>query len=155
MVHNLVRELLQSRRTLAVAESLTGGALAAKVVDTAGASGAFLGGIVAYSAQAKRLLLGVPADLIELRGTVDPDVALQMAIGVQEVFGSDVALATTGVAGPGPSEQKPEGTVFIAAVLGEQTMGRRFRFEGGRAAIREQTVEAALDLALARLAGDE
>jgi competence/damage-inducible protein CinA C-terminal domain len=155
MVRDLVRELLQSGRTLAVAESLTGGALAARIVDTPGASGTFLGGVVAYSAEAKRKMLDVSAKLIAKCGTVDPDVALQMATGVQGTFGSDVAIATTGVAGPGPAEHKPEGTVFIAVVVGQETFVKRFLFEGDRASIREQSVDAAFDLALARLAADE
>jgi len=102
-------------RTIAFAESCTGGLCAAGLTDVAGSSDVVLGGVVAYSNDAKQRLLGVPAELLEAHGAVSEPVALAMATGARERFGSSVAVATTGIAGPGGgSEQKPVGTVCFA-----------------------------------------
>lgn len=88
--------------TLAVAESLTGGAVCARLVDVPGASRVLRGGVTAYATDLKASLLGVDDELLAARGAVDPDVAAAMAAGVRERLGADVGLATTGVAGPDP-----------------------------------------------------
>ncbi|KMM47107.1 hypothetical protein CWIS_01430 [Cellulomonas sp. A375-1] len=132
--------------TLAVAESLTGGLLSARLVDVPGASLVHRGAVVAYATDLKARLLGVDDDLLTQRGPVDPDVALQMADGVRERLGADVGLATTGVAGPEGQDGKPPGTVHVAVVT---PFGRRvvsLLLAGDRAAVRAQTVEAALRL---------
>ena len=111
-VHNL---LLESGKTLAVAESCTGGSISAKFTAMAGASAYFLCGVTAYANEAKCNLLGVDATLIERHGAVSEEVARAMAEGVRRVSGADFAAATTGIAGPtGGSEQKPVGTVWFA-----------------------------------------
>ena len=111
-VHNL---LLESGKTLAVAESCTGGSISAKFTAMAGASAYFLCGVTAYANEAKCNLLGVDATLIERHGAVSEEVARAMAEGVRRVSGADFAVATTGIAGPtGGSEQKPVGTVWFA-----------------------------------------
>ena len=111
-VHNL---LLESGKTLAVAESCTGGSISAKFTAMAGASAYFLCGVTAYANEAKRDLLGVDAALIERYGAVSEEVARAMAEGARRVSGADFAVATTGIAGPtGGSEQKPVGTVWFA-----------------------------------------
>ena len=111
-VHNL---LLESGKTLAVAESCTGGSISAKFTAMAGASAYFLCGVTAYANEAKRDLLGVDAALIERHGAVSEEVARAMAEGARRVSGADFAVATTGIAGPtGGSEQKPVGTVWFA-----------------------------------------
>ena len=111
-VHNL---LLESGKTLAVAESCTGGSISAKFTAMAGASAYFLCGVTAYANEAKRDLLGVDAMLIERHGAVSEEVARAMAEGARRVSGADFAVATTGIAGPtGGSEQKPVGTVWFA-----------------------------------------
>ena len=111
-VHNL---LLESGKTLAVAESCTGGSISAKFTAMAGASAYFLCGVTAYANEAKRDLLGVDAALIERHGAVSEEVARSMAEGARRVSGADFAVATTGIAGPtGGSEQKPVGTVWFA-----------------------------------------
>jgi CDP-diacylglycerol--glycerol-3-phosphate 3-phosphatidyltransferase len=105
-----VHELLLARgETLAVAESLTGGALAAAVVAVPGVSATFRGGVVAYATELKSELLGVDAALLAARGPVDPDVAVAMAEGVRERLGATWGLATTGVAGPDPQDGHPPG----------------------------------------------
>lgn len=111
-VHNL---LLESGKTLAVAESCTGGSISAKFTAMAGASAYFLCGVTAYANEAKRDILGVDAALIEQHGAVSEQVARAMAEGVRRISGADYAVATTGIAGPtGGSEQKPVGTVWFA-----------------------------------------
>lgn len=146
----LVASLTRAGETLACAESLTAGLVAATVADTPGASVVLLGGVVAYAAEVKTLLLDVPADLVARVGTVDPAVAVAMAEGVRRRLGATWGLATTGVAGPGPSEGKPAGTVHVAVAGPSGTVTRALRLNGTRAEIRAATVDAVL-----RLAGEE
>ena len=110
----LVEEAVRRALTVATAESLTGGALAAAVVDVPGASACFEGAVVSYSNRVKTEVLGVPARLLAERGSVDPDVAVAMAEGARRRLGTDWAVSTTGVAGPEPHDGKPVGTVFLA-----------------------------------------
>jgi nicotinamide-nucleotide amidase len=142
-------ELLETLRargqTLAVAESLTGGLLAATIVDVPGASRVFRGGLVVYATDLKATLAGVPADLLAERGPVDPDVAAHLARGARERCGADWGLATTGVAGPEPQGEAAVGTVFVA-VSGPVDAVRAPRLDGSRAQIRAGAVVAALEL---------
>ncbi len=143
----LVGLLAASGRTLATAESLTGGALAARVVDVPGASAVFRGGVVAYATELKARLLDVDADLLARRGAVDPDVALAMAAGVRARLGADVGVSTTGVAGPDPQDGVAPGTVYVAVDDGTgEPRVRRLQVEGPRDAVRAASVEAALGL---------
>ncbi len=135
--------------SLAVAESLTGGAVCARLVDVAGASRVLRGGVVAYATDLKAALLGVPDELLADRGAVDPDVAAAMAAGVRDRLGADVGLATTGVAGPDPQDGRPPGTVYIAvATPAGARVGSR-QLAGDRADVRAATVDAVFELALA------
>src|SRR6185369_8134485 len=109
----LLAALAARGETLAVAESLTGGLLAATIVDVPGASAAFRGGFVVYATDLKATLAGVDRDLLASRGPVDPDVAVALAVGARERCGADWGLATTGVAGPDPQDGVPVGTVFV------------------------------------------
>ncbi len=145
----LVHHLTDVGETVACAESLTAGLLAAAIADTPGASLVLRGGVVAYAADLKVALLGVDAALIEEAGTVDPRVAVAMAEGVRERLGSTWGLSTTGVAGPGPAEGKPEGTVHVAVSGPTGTVTRALRLDGGRAEIRRRTVAEVLALAVA------
>jgi PncC family amidohydrolase len=99
--------------TLATAESLTGGRLAAAVTSVPGASASYLGGLVTYATALKQHLLGVPDEVVERYGVVSAECARAMAEGAREVTGATYALATTGVAGPDAQEGKPVGTVFV------------------------------------------
>ena len=118
-----VLDLLVARAgTLAVAESLTGGMVAAEITAAPGASRAFRGSVTAYATDLKRELLGVDAALLAERGAVDSEVARQMAVGVRRVCGADVGIATTGVAGPDEQDGKPVGTVFVAVVGPDQDL---------------------------------
>jgi len=110
----VVRLLTQQGRTVAVAESLTGGLVVAALVGVPGASKVVRGGVVAYMTDLKSSLLGVDPDLLARVGAVDPDVALAMARGVAELLGADYGVATTGVAGPDPQDGQPVGRVYVA-----------------------------------------
>lgn len=146
----LVHHLTAAGQTVACAESLTAGLLAAAIADTPGASVVLRGGVVAYAADLKVALLGVDPQLVAEAGTVDPRVAVAMAEGVRERLGATWGLSTTGVAGPGPAEGKPEGTVHIAVSGPAGTVTRALRLHGGRAQIRRDTVAQALALAVER-----
>ncbi|HEV2640405.1 MAG TPA: CinA family protein [Actinocrinis sp.] len=132
--------------TLAVAESLTGGRLAAALTWPAGASRAFRGSVTAYATELKAAVLGVDPDLLARVGAVDAEVARQMAAGVRALCGSDLALATTGVAGPTPQDGRPVGTVYIALADHQGAEAALFRFSGTRSSIQDATVAAALNL---------
>ncbi len=140
--------------TVAVAESLTGGLVTARLVDVPGASEVLMGGVVAYAPDAKSNVLGVDPDLIERVGTVHPDVAASMATGVARVLDATWGVATTGNAGPEPSEGKPVGLVHVAVAGPSGVVTEELNLSGGRLEIREQTVDAVLSLLVARL-GEE
>ena len=147
----VVAALHEAGASIAVAESLTGGRLCAALVDVPGASDVVLGGIVAYTAEAKTRVLGVDPVLLENVGTVDPSTAAAMALNVRRQFDSTYALATTGVAGPVPSEGKAVGTVYIALASANDIDVRRLTLDGDRDSIRNDTVLQCLSLLLATL----
>jgi nicotinamide-nucleotide amidase len=152
-VADLVATLVARRLTLATAESLTGGLLAATLVDIPGVSAVYRGGLVVYATDLKHVLAGVPEDLLAARGPVDPDVARALAVGARERCRADWGLATTGVAGPDPQDGKPVGTAFVAAAGPASANVRRLALSGDRAAIRAGTVAAAVELLLGELTG--
>ncbi len=132
---------------LAVAESCTGGKLAAAVTDVAGASEVFDCGVVSYSNGIKHEVLCVPAEQLALYGAVSPQVAEAMARGVRELAHADLALSTTGIAGPGGgSAEKPVGLVYIGFADADRVFSVENRFSGDRRQVREQTVARALEL---------
>lgn len=131
---------------LAVAESLTGGLLADAFVRVPGASKVLRGSIVAYATDLKHSALGVPEELLAQVGPVNPEVALAMAVGAANKLSADVALATTGVAGPDEQDGNPVGTVFIALVTPLGSDVTALQLSGDRASIRLQAAEAAVSL---------
>jgi nicotinamide-nucleotide amidase len=142
-----VHEALLARgETFAVAESLTGGALAATVTAVPGVSATFRGGVVAYATDLKGDLLGVPADLLARHGPVHPLVAAAMAAGARQRLGAAYGLATTGVAGPDPQDGHRPGEVYLGLAGGGRLrlLHRRLDLTGDRAAVRAGTVRAAL-----------
>ncbi|MFE3740578.1 CinA family protein [Streptomyces sp. NPDC059134] len=151
-----VLELLAGRGgTLAVAESLTGGLVAAELTGVPGASRAFRGAVTAYATDLKRDVLGVDGALLDERGAVDLEVARQMAAGVRRALGADWGVATTGVAGPDPQDGQPVGTVYVA-VAGPEGAGKvaALRLNGDRADIRKESVRSVLGLLLGELSGN-
>ncbi|MCM2411319.1 nicotinamide-nucleotide amidohydrolase family protein [Streptomyces sp. RKAG290] len=151
----VLRLLVGRGETLAVAESLTGGLVAAELTSVPGASHSFRGSVTAYATPLKSEVLGVDAALLAERGAVDPEVASQMAEGVRKVLGADWGLATTGVAGPEPQDGQPVGTVFVA-VRGPRGAGKvaALRLNGCRADIRKESVRSVLDLLSGELGGN-
>jgi nicotinamide-nucleotide amidase len=150
-----VHALLQAHgQTVAVAESLTGGLVAAALTDIPGASASFRGGIVSYATELKAALLGVDAAMLARHGAVYAPVAAAMAAGVRTRLGASYGLATTGVAGPEPQDGQPVGTVHIAVSADDDTVVRTLALSGDRSQIRRLTVERALGLLLGRL-GEE
>lgn len=152
-----VAKLLRGRR-LGLAESCSGGLLAARITNVPGASEYLRGSVVAYSYEAKEELLGVPKELLEEHGAVSPEVAEAMAIGALERFGADVAVSITGVAGPGGgTEEKPVGYVCFNARLADGTaLARDPVIPGDRHDIRERSALVAMHMLRNLLgAGDE
>lgn len=140
------RLLYESGRTLAVAESCTGGLIAHRITNVPGSSEVFLRGFVAYSPQAKVELLGVPPSVLEREGAVSATVAEAMARGARERAGADLAVASTGIAGPsGGTEDKPVGTVYLALADSNGAWSKRFLFRGERGQIKITASTAALD----------
>lgn len=147
-MEEVVGGLLKSRGyTIAAAESCTGGLLTSRLTDVAGSSSYVRASVVAYAYEDKTSLLGVPKELIETHGAVSEPVAVAMAEGIRERTGADVAVAITGIAGPGGgTATKPVGTVVIAAIVpGRPVYVRTYAFIGGRAMVKFQATQAALD----------
>jgi nicotinamide-nucleotide amidase len=141
-----VHVLVERRETLATAESLTGGLVAATIVEIPGVSSVYRGGFVVYATELKGTLAGVPAGLLEERGPVDPDVAAKLAEGARERCGADWGLATTGVAGPEPQDDKPVGLVYVAVAGPTGTRVSELKLPGNRAEVRTESVTAVLQL---------
>ncbi|WP_354180468.1 CinA family protein [Arthrobacter sp. UYP6] len=138
--------------TLATAESLTAGMVAAELGAVPGVSAVLAGGIIAYSNSVKKKVLGVDGDLLATAGSVDAGVARQMAEGARRVLETDLGVSTTGAAGPEPHDGKAVGCVFIAVASREETFVREFLFSGDRTAIRRQACDEALVLLARALA---
>lgn len=154
-VDSQVARLLQGRR-LGLAESCSGGLLAARITDLPGASSYFAGSVVAYSNEAKSQLLGVDPELIEAHGAVSSEVAAAMSAGALERFAADVAVSITGIAGPdGGTEQKPVGYVCFDARLADGTsIARQPTIPGGRDDVRERSALVAMHLLRTLLGGE-
>jgi nicotinamide-nucleotide amidase len=147
---------LLTDRSVAVAESCTGGLMAARLTDRAGSSGYFAGGVVAYSNQAKIELVGVSSELIERFGAVSDEVAEALAVGALERFHADFGLGITGIAGPGGgTEEKPVGLVcFCVAAASGEKLTRHARLPGDRADVRDRSTTVALHLLRRLLRGE-
>jgi nicotinamide-nucleotide amidase len=148
-VEEIVLALCRARGLrLATAESCTGGLVSARLTSIPGSSDVFVGGIVAYANAVKEAELGVPADLIEAHGSVSPEVAAAMAAGVRARLAADVAVAVTGVAGPGGgTPEKPVGLVYLHVETPEASDGVEFNYAADRESIRVRSAVAALHLA--------
>ncbi|MFC9354342.1 CinA family protein [Arthrobacter sp. NPDC057013] len=131
--------------TVATAESLTAGMVAAVLADTPGASAMLQGGVISYNNTVKRDVLGVPQDLLDAVGSVDEAVAAAMAEGARRVCGADLAVSTTGVAGPDAHDGKAVGTVFVGVATADGVQTFPYSFQGTRAEIRGLACGAALE----------
>ncbi|WP_433368821.1 CinA family protein [Actinoplanes sp. CA-142083] len=141
-----VHRLVERGETLATAESLTGGLVAATIVEIPGVSAVYRGGLVVYATDLKASLAGVPELLLKERGPVDPQVAVALAAGCRERCGADWGLATTGVAGPDPQDGKPVGRVYIAVAGAAGSAVRELQLDGNRDVIRTESVMSVLRL---------
>ena len=147
------RLLKASGKTVAAAESLTGGSLGVRLSKAPGASAYFRGSAVTYTAEAKHEVLGVSKETIEGPGIVSEECAREMAQGARRVFDADVGVALTGVAGPEPHDDKPVGTVCVALSAEGDEVSRSFRAPGDRDQVRRWAEQAALDLLRRHLDG--
>jgi len=151
LAEQVLERLRAGGQTIAVAESLTGGLVAAALTDVPGASAVFRGGVITYAVELKAQLLGVDAVMLRRHGAVYPPVAAAMAQGVRARLGATYGVATTGVGGPEPADGQPVGTAHIAVSVADDTVVRTIALTGGRQEIRRLTVEHALGLLLGRL----
>jgi nicotinamide-nucleotide amidase len=152
----LIARLTSERRTIAVAESLTGGALTAELTRPAGASAVVVGGAVVYATQLKHTLVGVDAALLAEHGPVHPEVARQLARRVRSALAidgrpTDIGVATTGVAGPDGQGGRAPGTVFVGVSIGEADEAIELSLSGSRAEIRDASVAAAVSALAERI----
>jgi nicotinamide-nucleotide amidase len=140
----VVNQLKKSGKTLAVAESLTGGGLGAAITEVAGSSEVFLGGITTYSDLSKSKLLEVSKKMITKHTAVSEEVAKEMAANARNLFKSDYAISTIGVAGPGKAYGKTAGTVWMAIASKKEVIAIELSISGDRATVRNATIESAL-----------
>ena len=143
----LVQRLKNLQKTVATAESCTGGLLGKSITDVSGSSAVYPGGLISYCNRVKHEILGVDQELLDTLGPVSEAVAAQMAEKVRLVIGADFGVGVTGIAGPNSDESGlPVGLVYLAASDGQRTLVRECRFDGDRHAIRARAAEAAADL---------
>ncbi len=140
----VVKKLISAKKTLSVAESLTGGGLGAAITEIPGSSQVFLGGITTYSDASKTKLLDVPKRLITKHTAVSEEVAKEMASSARNLFKTDYAISTTGVAGPGKAYGKSAGTVWMAIATKKEVIAIELSISGDRATVRNATIESAL-----------
>jgi nicotinamide-nucleotide amidase len=143
-IERVIALLKKRRETISVAESVTGGELAAKFTELPGSSEVFLGGVVAYSISSKIKELGIARQLIKKFGVYSEEVAVEMAKSVRTIFQSDWAISSTGVAGPGPDGDIPAGTIWIAISGPTTSQTLRLSLNGTRPLVRSGAVTSAL-----------
>jgi len=150
-----IGNLLSERHlTLVTAESCTGGLVASRITDVPGSSAYFLGGIVAYSYEAKAALLDVSWDTLNSKGAVSKEIVIEMARGARKAFGADIAVSVSGIAGPGGgTPDKPVGTVWVGLATPGGEEARHFVWDGDRIQNKYLSSEAALQLILDYLEG--
>jgi nicotinamide-nucleotide amidase len=151
LASSLIKKLQENNLTIAVAESLTGGLVAASLTEIPGASKVFKGSITAYADEIKQNVLNVNKETILKFTSISEQVALEMAINVRTIMKSDIGISTTGVAGPEKSAGFAPGLVFVAISIGDHNMCQKLEITGDRSKIRNQTVQEILQLTLSRL----
>jgi nicotinamide-nucleotide amidase len=145
VVEELSARLKERAWFLATAESCTGGLIACELTNVSGSSEWYAGGVVAYANRIKEDLLGVPGPVLQRHGAVSQEVVLAMARGAAERFGTQCAVAVSGIAGPsGGTPDKPVGTVWIGWAVNGETFAERFLFQGDRLSVKRQSTMEAL-----------
>lgn len=143
----LVQRLKAAGRTVASAESCTGGGIGHCLTAIPGSSAVYVGGVISYTNAVKNRILGVPQRILDTCGAVSAETACAMAQGVRSVTGADYGVSTTGLAGPdGDGSGKPVGLVYVGISTPQQCFAREFHLSGDREQVRAQAVEAALEL---------
>lgn len=149
------RLLLKKHRTVACAESLTGGLVSYRLTSVPGSSEYIHGGVVSYTAEMKHEVLGVPQTTLDHYGAVSAETAKAMAENVRQLMQADYGISTTGNAGPSPSEGKSVGLVYTALADSKGVFVQEHRFTGSRSGVRDQAADAALSLLVAALKQDD
>ena len=151
LAYELIQKLGQGHLTISVAESLTGGLVAASLTQIPGASAVFKGGIIAYGDEIKQQVLKVDSALITKFTSISEPVAQSMATNVRELMNTDIGIATTGVAGPDKSDGFAPGIVFVAISIGDHKICQKLELVGDRTQIRDQSVNEIFKLTLSQL----
>ena len=140
----VVKQLRKQKKTVAVAESLTGGGLGACLTQIPGSSEIFLGGVIAYTNGSKTKLLGIPTSLLKKKSAVSEEVAILMAKNIRTYFSSNIGVSTTGVAGPGSAYGQKPGTVWIGISTKKESFAIELSLRGDRETVRRETITCAL-----------
>ena len=135
---NIIEKLKECNLTISTAESLTAGLIASKICEISGASNYFKGGIVSYTKETKCMLLGLKMEDIEKYGVYSNETVISMARGIKEKTNSDIAIATSGVAGPGSDEGVPAGTVYYCFIIKDKIITEKKNFNGERNEVRNE-----------------
>ena len=151
LAYELIQKLGQRHLTISVAESLTGGLVAASLTRIPGSSAVFKGGIIAYRDETKEQVLKVDPALITKFTSISEPVAQSMATNIREIMNTDIGIATTGVAGPDKSEGFAPGIVFVAISIGDHNICQKLELVGDRTQIRDQSVNAIFKLTLSQV----
>lgn len=151
LAYELIQKLGQLNLTISVAESLTGGLVAASLTQIPGASAVFKGGIIAYRDETKQQVLKVDPALITKFTSISEPVAQSMATNIREIMNTDIGIATTGVAGPDKSEGFAPGIVFVAISIGDHNICQKLELVGDRTQIRDQSVNEIFKLTLSQV----
>jgi nicotinamide-nucleotide amidase len=151
LAYELIQKLSQQHLTISVAESLTGGLVAASLTQIPGASAVFKGGIIAYRDEIKQQVLKVDPALITKFTSISEPVAQSMATNIREIMNTDIGIATTGVAGPDKSDGFAPGIVFVAISIGDHKICQKLELVGDRTQIRDQSVNEIFKLTLSQL----
>jgi nicotinamide-nucleotide amidase len=151
LAYELIQKLSQQHLTISVAESLTGGLVAASLTQIPGASAVFKGGIIAYGDEIKQQVLKVDPALITKFTSISEPVAQSMATNIREIMNTDIGIATTGVAGPDKSDGFAPGIVFVAISIGDHKICQKLELVGDRTQIRDQSVNEIFKLTLSQL----
>ena len=146
-MNSIVKYLIKENISITTAESCTGGLIASEIVKHQGVSAIYSGSIVSYSNEIKHKLLGVSEEVLENFGAVSSECVKEMLIGVEKIFGSDISIAVSGIAGPdGGSREKPVGTVFIGVKYKNSLKIEKNLFKGDRIQIQQSTKNRALEM---------
>ena len=149
----LIKELKEKKLKLITVESCTGGLIGKSITDISGASEVYLGGLITYSNELKMTLCKVKEETLNKFGAVSENTAIEMAQGALKLYNADVAVSVTGVAGPGCSEKKPAGLVYIGIATKDKAYAKENHFNGNREEVRNQSAQTAINMVINEIQG--